>query len=125
MKLAVYLLAVLSFLAVAAQGQKEKRKPRVLYEPPHFYTAETFLEMNEADRLVYASGLFDGFGASALFGATNETIANLASCTKDMDSKQVSAIITKYMKDHPEKWHLPASVEAFKALNDVCPGILK
>jgi len=39
-----------------------------------------------------------------------------------MDSKQVLAIITKYVKDHPEVWHLPLSIEAFNALNAACPG---
>jgi hypothetical protein len=67
----------------------------------------------------------DGFYASVFFGATDETVANLNSCTKDMDSKQISAIITKYVKDHPESWHLPLSVEAYNALNTACPGGLQ
>ncbi len=81
--------------------------------------------MSEADRMLYTSGLMDGFFASALFGASGETVASLSSCTRDMDSKQVSAIITKYVKDHPESWHLPLSVEAYNALNAACPGMLK
>src|SRR5580704_1658305 len=80
------------------------------------------VEMTDAARVFYTAGLMDGFYASALFGATDKTVANLHLCTKDMDSKQVSAIITKYVKDHPESWHLPLSVEGHNALNAACPG---
>jgi Ssp1 endopeptidase immunity protein Rap1a len=79
--------------------------------------------MDESNRVVYITGLMDGFFASGAFGATGETVAALDSCTKGMDNKQVSAIITKYVKDHPEAWHQPLSIEAFNALNTVaCHG---
>jgi hypothetical protein len=129
-----YLVAVIAFgavgvlcvLAGTAQERKEKKDAtRILYAPPYFYKAEGFIELSEADRILYTSGLIDGFFASAFFGASDATVANLASCTMGMDSKQISAIITKYVKDHPESWHLPLSVEAYKALNASCPGGLR
>jgi hypothetical protein len=106
-------------------GAAQKQKPRILYAPPAFYKTETFVEMNDADRQVYTAGLIDGFFASAFFGASDETVANLNSCIKDMDTKQLSAIITKYAKDHPENWHLPLSVLAHSALDKACPGGLR
>jgi len=124
MKAAFCILAVLCVFAVAAQEQKGKKgTQRVL--PSYYVKAEGFIEMSEADRILYTGGLMDGFFASALFGATKATVANLSSCTKDMDRKQISAIITKYVKDHPESWHLPLSVEAFNALNAACPGRMR
>jgi hypothetical protein len=78
-----------------AHGQK--KKPRIVFAPPSYYKAEAFIELNESDRQMYVAGLMDGFYASAFFGASDETVANLTSCTKDMDTKQVSAIITKYV----------------------------
>jgi hypothetical protein len=108
-----------------SMGAAQKQKPRILYAPPAFYKAEAFVEMNDADRQVYTAGLIDGFFASAFFGASDETVANLVSCTKDMDTKQLSAIITKYVKEHPENWHLPVSALAHTALNKACPGGLQ
>lgn len=126
MKAAFCVLAVLCVCAVAAQEQKAKGStPRVLYSPAYFVKAEAFIEMGEADRMTYTNGLMDGFFASALFGASDMTVKNLTTCTKDMDSKQVSAIITKFVKDHPESWHLPLSVEAYNSLNAACPGVLR
>jgi hypothetical protein len=124
MKLALCILGVLCLFAAAIQGEKQK-KPRVIVAVPSYYSAETFIELSESDRQMYVAGLMDGFYASALFGASDETIANLSSCTKPMDTKQISAIITKYLQDHPENWHLPLSVEAHNALNKACPGGLR
>jgi hypothetical protein len=126
MKAAFCVLAVLCVFAVAAQEQQEKKSaPQIINSPSYFLKAEGFIEMREVDRMSYINGLMDGFFASALFGATDKTVANLSSCTKDMDSKQISAIITKYVNDHPESWHLPLSVDAFNALSAACPGGLK
>jgi hypothetical protein len=122
---ALCVLALFFLSVVPVTGQKENRKPRIVHVPPSNVKAEAFLELSDADRVLYTAGLMDGFYASAIFGASNETVANLSSCTKDMDSKQVSAIITKYVKEHPEGWHLPASGEAFNALSHVCPNGLR
>src|ERR1700674_3237964 len=108
MRTAFCVLVVLCFF-VAAQEQGKKNTLRTFRTPPNYYKAEEFVEMSEASRMFYTSGLMDGFYASALFGATDKTVANLSSCTGEMDSKQVSAIIAKYVKDHPESWHLPLS----------------
>lgn len=81
--------------------------------------------MDEPGRGLYASGLIDGFGASALFGATDESVKTLALCIKGMNSKQIAAIITKFVQERPEVWHVPLSIEAYAALNRACPGGLQ
>ena len=118
------ILCVLCLLVTGTQSRPQKQ-PRVVSAPSSYYKAEAFVELGEADREMYSAGLMDGFYASALFGASDETVNNLISCTKDMDSKQVTAIITKYVKDHPETWHLPLSADAHNALNKACPGGLR
>jgi hypothetical protein len=123
MRLAVYVLLALC-LSASAQEPKGKNQPRV-FNIACFYKAGDFLEVGEADRVVYVSGLMDGFYASPLFGARDEAIASLTSCTRGMDSKQLSAIVTKYVKEHPEGWHLALNVEAYNALDAACPGGLR
>lgn len=123
--LAVCLLASVLLTVLPAIGQKQTKKPRILFTPPAFINGETFLNMSDADQTTYAMGLMDGFYASAFFGATDETVTNLSSCIQPMDSKQISAIFSKYVKDHPEQWHLPLSILAYNALNKACPGGLR
>jgi len=115
------LAAALGLFAATTAGQEEK-KLRPIHTPARFCSAEKFLELDEAYRSMYVMGLMDGFYASAFFGGRGDTVEKLRLCTKDMDVKQVAAIITKYVKDHPEGWHLPLSIEAVNALNTTCPG---
>jgi len=129
MKTLKVILSIFAFMAVLSarprQAQTEKPKSRVINSPTYFVKSEGFLELSEADRATYTAGLMDGFFASTLFGATEGTVQNLHSCTEGMDLKQISAIITKYLKDNPESWHVPLSVEAHNALNKACPGVLR
>lgn len=86
--------------------------------------AECFIGMSEADRIMYTTGLMDGFYASPYFGGEDRLAENLSRCTKQMDTRQIAAIITKYVQDHPEYWHLALSAEAWNALSQACPGAL-
>ncbi len=122
MKIAHCVLAGFLLSAVVVQGQNQDKNPRLVKPFMSFVKAGTFLEMKEAERTSYTTGLMDGFLASGLWGASNETMAGLISCTRDMDVKQVSAIIAKYVQGHPETWHLALSAEAFNALRTSCPG---
>ena len=116
---------VLCIFVIVAQGQKEKKEYRRPYSPPHFYTAEEFIELDEPSRSLYASGLIDGFGGSALSGASDAAVRNFSSCIKEMTSKQIAAIIMKYVQEHPEAWHVPLSIQAYSALNQACAGGLQ
>jgi hypothetical protein len=121
MKVYLGVLAVLSAFVLITDGHQVK-EGRTYPAPRCYVKAGKFLELSEFERVVYISGLSDGFYGSAMFGAGDETVDRLNSCTKDMDSKQVTAIVSKYVTDHPETWHLPLSVEAYNALNVACPG---
>jgi hypothetical protein len=124
-RILVSIVAVLLLLVAPVVGQKQNHKPRIILDPPSYFRAERFLELNEPDQMMYTAGLMDGFYASTFFGATDETVSNLKSCTEKMDNKQVSAIITKYVKDHPERWHFALSALAHTALDNACPGGLR
>jgi Rap1a immunity proteins len=121
MKPSLCAIAIFCLLSVATFGQHEKSKPKPLDVPVCFIKSEQFDHMREDEKLTYTAGLMDGFYASALFGANEEAVAHLNSCTKQMAIEQISAITAKYVKDHPEEWHLPLSVAAYNALNDACP----
>jgi len=106
----------LCLFVVAVQGQTGDKKTmqRTIKAPSHFFTAEQFLDLSETDRVVYVQGLMDGFFASAMFGASDEPVAGLNSCVEHMDGRQISAIITKHVKDHPESWNQSLSVQGPK-----------
>jgi len=120
MKACLCLFATFCMSALVMDGHQGKRETHVI--PTCYVKAGKFLELQQYERVYYISGLMDGFYATAIFGAGDETVGKLNSCTKDMDINQVTAIVSKYVKDHPETWHLPLSVEAYNAFNSACTG---
>lgn len=125
MKLTLLMAGVLLLSANVLQEQKPKKEPRVIYTPTCFVKAGQYAELSESDRLTYTTGLMDGLYAAGLLGAGDENVSGLTSCTEGMDNHQIAAIITKYVKDHPETWHHPVSIDAFNALSAACPHRFK
>jgi hypothetical protein len=121
MNLTFFVIIGLCVFAVAVHGQKEPRKVLV----PFIYKAEAFLDLDENAKIMYTSGLVDGFLASSLFGASDETVTDVKACLKNMDTTQLAAIFTKYVKENPEGWQNPMSVLGFNALVGTCPGVIK
>src|SRR5690348_4853108 len=111
---------VVCIFAVATHGQKPGS---IVFSG--FYNGEQFLDLSDNYKMLYSSGLIDGLVTSALLGAPNQTAKAVSECIKSMDNKQVTAILTKYGKDHPESWTLPMGIHAFNAISDICPDVKK
>ena len=88
-----------------------------------FLKAEKYLDLQPREQAVYAMGLVDGMYLAPVFDAPNEGkyLSSLQTCVKEMTNTQVAAIITKFAKEHPEKWHMGTNVLAYQALREVCP----
>jgi hypothetical protein len=51
------------------------------------------------------------------FGAPISGADWLRNCTgKQFSNEQLSALLDKYLKDHPEEWHMSMNVIGFRAL---------
>ena len=88
-----------------------------------FLKARDYLDMPSEGQKTYAMGLMDGFYMAPLFGAPdqNKNLVSLYPCVEGMKASQVAAIIEKYVKDHPEHWHLDLKLEAYTAMQGACP----
>jgi len=122
---AFYVLVGLCIFGVVAYAQKQQSKPRVHHLPGYYLTAGNFSGLSDDDQMMYITGLIDGFFGVGLFGASDEAVAGLTTCTLGMDVKQATAIILKWVKDHPEYGQYPMSVVAYDALLNSCPGVMK
>jgi|SRR5580704_8820398 hypothetical protein len=109
---------LLCLCAVVAHGQKERQ----ITIPTYFEKAEDYHALPEFDRKAYTTGLIDGFYGAAMFGPDGKGAEKLGACTKGMDTTQITAIISKYVADHPEGWNYPLSMQAYNAMNRACPG---
>jgi hypothetical protein len=89
------------------------------------YSAQDYLDFDGIQRASYVGGLVDGWLAAHLYAGTldGERVERFLECTQDMKLGQMTEIVTKYIKDHPETWHLHASVQAYAAFVKACPAI--
>jgi GrpB-like predicted nucleotidyltransferase (UPF0157 family) len=87
-----------------------------------FMNGERFLELSESEKSSYVMGILDGYSAAPIFGtkADEKKLTRIHACIDGKTNTQISAIFTKYLKDNPDKWHLPASVAMYNTLNKVC-----
>jgi hypothetical protein len=113
MKAICCVLVLLCVVTVTAQEQETKKTPRVIPAPASYYKAEKLIDWTKLiARCTPADSWTDSLQAPFL-PPMMVTVANLVSYTKEMDAKQITAIITKYVKDHPETWHLRTTKSAF------------
>jgi hypothetical protein len=93
----------------------------------HIYSAYMdagdFSELSEATKTGYAMGIVNGQMASIILGAQDDKLKQLEKCTHEMQARQVAAIVEKYIKEHPEDWHYPLTVESWKAFARMCPAL--
>jgi hypothetical protein len=115
------LVLVLLFLPFNAAVPQESEDTALVNEG--FVKTEDYLGWERTEQSVYAAGLVDGMFLAPVFDAPNrgKYLIAIQNCVKGMSNKQVAAIIIKYAKEHPEKWHIGTNLVAYQALREVCP----
>jgi hypothetical protein len=111
----------MALIVAWAAGVDPGRAQQVILLPNSFITGEGYIRMDETGRSQYLMGLFDGIMAGTLFGGSQAQIQALKSCNLDRSNIQLAEILYRYVKDHPEHWHLSASVLFFNRMIELCP----
>ena len=80
--------------------------------------ATYYLELSKKDRTTYVMGFVDGLAlAPIMVYPPKNYIFWFENFVKNGPSnKQVEAIVTKYVNDHPEQWHQPFGYIIYSAL---------
>jgi len=111
-------LAIGAALSVTAQ---ESNKELFRSVPGGFGKASEYPNVSEQEKVSYARGFVNGLLVSSVIGAEENKVAGLYDCVKDMSGPQLAAIIDKYIKEHPEEWHLPLPLSSFNSIRALCP----
>jgi hypothetical protein len=84
-------------------------------------SGQEFLELDYAKQRFWAIGFVDAlYVADATLAPDPDRSTKYLSCVPKMSSTQIAEIVTRYIKDHPEKWQMPASFHAWNALVQAC-----
>jgi len=113
MKYLTTLLALVAFFAVHANQQAVKISPG-------FFTGKDYLDMSDTERRAYATGSINGMLVAPFFGAPEEKLTWLKTCTSKMSDEQLATVVTRFVRDQPNP-EANLNVLTFGALREACP----
>lgn len=113
MRYLLILIVLVAFVTVYANQQRVKIGPG-------FFSAKDYLEMSETERRAYATGAINGMLVAPFFGAPEDNLNWLKTCTVKMSDEQLAATILNYLRDQPNQMDANLNVVTFNAIRDAC-----
>ena len=107
------LLALVAFVTVYANQQRVKISPG-------FFTGRDYLEMSDTERRAYATGEINGMLVAPFFGAPEENLNWLKTCTGKMSDEELAGILTKHIREQPNQMDANLNVVTFNAVREAC-----
>ena len=107
------LFAILAFVTVYANQQRVKISPG-------FFTGKDYLDMSDTEKRAYATGEINGMLVAPLFGAPEENLNWLKTCTGKMSDEQLASILTRFIREQPDQMQANLNVATFNAMRDAC-----
>ena len=88
-----------------------------------FFTGRDYFEMSENEKRAYATGAINGMLVAPFFGAPDERLAWLKSCTGKLSDAQVASIISVYINADPARMDQSLNVLTFSSFKFACEKI--
>jgi hypothetical protein len=85
-----------------------------------FFTGKDYFEMSETEQRAYATGAINGMLVAPFFGAPDERLTWLKSCTGKMSDRQVASIIANYINGDPNRQDMSLNVLSFNSFKEAC-----
>jgi hypothetical protein len=86
---------------------------------PGFFTAKDYLDMSDTEKRAYVTGQMNGMLVAPFFGAPEENMAWLKTCSAKMSDEQLASIVSRYIRDQPNP-QANLNVVTFNALREAC-----
>ena len=86
-----------------------------------FFNGKDYLDMTDTERRAYATGAINGMLVAPLFGAPEDNLNWLKTCTGKMSDEQLAVILTNYIRDQPNELQSHLNVVTFNAIREACP----
>ena len=113
MKRLLPLVAVIAVITAYANQQRVKINPG-------FFTGKDYLDMSDTEQRAYVTGEINGMLVAPFFGAPEENLTWLKTCSAKMSDEQLAAMLAKFIRDQPEQMQGNLNVVTFNALRDAC-----
>lgn len=109
-----YLLLPILLLTFIIPNQQQVKISR------GFFSAKDYLSMSDTERRAYATGAINGMLVSPFFGAPDDNLTWLKSCTGPMSDEQLAAILADYIRNQPNQLDSSLNVVTFTAIREHC-----
>jgi hypothetical protein len=113
MKRLLLLLALVAFVSVYANQQTVKISPG-------FFTGKDYLDMSDTERRAYVTGQINGMLVAPFFGAPEENLNWLKTCSGKMSDEELATILARFIRDQPNQTQQNLNVVTFSALREAC-----
>jgi len=107
------LLIALAFVTVSANQQTVKISPG-------FFSGKDYLDMSDTEKRAYVTGEINGMLVAPFFGAPEENMVWLKTCSAKMSDEDIAAILTRFIRDQPSQMQTNLNVVTFNALREAC-----
>lgn len=114
MKRFLPVIALITFISVYANHQQ------TVSISGGFFTAKDYLEMTDTERRAYVTGAINGMLVAPFFGAPQENLTWLKTCTGKMSDEQLAAVLTSYIQSQQGNLQAHLNVVTFNAIQQTC-----
>ena len=120
MKRLLPLAALLAVVTVYAADHSKHSNQRPVSIAPGFFTGRDYLEMSDNEHRAYATGAMNGMLVAPFFGAPDENVNWLKTCTAKLSDEEIAELVTKYVREQ-NQLNYNLNVLTFNAMRDACP----
>ena len=108
------LLSVLALITVVNANQQTVKIS------PGFFSGKDYLDMSDTEKRAYVTGEINGMLVAPFFGAPEENLAWLKTCSAKMSDEDLAAMLTRFIRDQPAQMQTNLNVVTFNALREAC-----
>ena len=85
-----------------------------------FMSGEECLQLDEISQRLHMAGFINGLLVSRVVGASETCLSPVELCLTGVTDSQMAAVLRKWLNAHPESWHLPCNLAAWRAVKEMC-----
>lgn len=85
-----------------------------------FFTGKDYFDMSDGEKRAYSTGAINGMLVSPFFGASEERLKWLKTCSGKLSDEQTASIITRFINNDSSQLSMSLNVVTFNALKDAC-----
>jgi hypothetical protein len=90
-----------------------------------FFTGKDYFDMSDTEKRAYATGAINGMLVAPLFGAPEDRVGWLKSCSANLSDEQLASILRRYINDDPRQSAMSLNVVTFNAMKETCEKLKK